>query len=144
MRVAMVVFALLGAAGCSLFCGGPSHCLSNGAIVIRVVDADTKAPLADATVFASSGGSAASEIGDCPFDFENGATDAGRSNCRALPNPGSYHLTVQAPGYLESSLDVDAERDVCGHMASQVREVGLPKLGSVAQPLVNASEACGG
>ena len=71
-----------------------------------------------------------------------GEVDTG--NCYALGEPGSYHLIVRAAGYAETQLDVATSADLCGHWSSQVREVGLQKLGSAAQPLVDASEGCGG
>ena len=142
--VLVALAALLVAAGCSLFCPGPSDCISNGAVVVKVVDAETKAPIVDATVLASSGSASATEVANCPYDFAQGGADAGPSNCRAIQSPGKYHVVVRAPGYIDAALDVEAEKDVCGDLKSQVREVGLQKLGTVVQPVVNASEACGG
>lgn len=147
MRIVVMVVALLGAAGCSLFCPGPSLCASIGAVVVKVVDADTKAPLGAATVLASTNGGPAAEVPDCPVGVANpdfSDHDAGPSNCRAIQSPGKYHLVVSAPGYVDAALDVEARRDECGDLTAQVREVGLQKLGTVVQPVVNASEACGG
>lgn len=146
MKLVIVLAALLFAAGCSMFCPPAPRCASIGAVVVRVVDADTKAPLVDATVRATGSG-AETEVPDCPYGVANPEgwdPDAGRSNCRAIQSPGKYHIVVRAPGYAETALDVDAWWDECGHLTSQVREVGLQKLGSAVQPMVNASEACGG
>jgi len=142
----VIATVVMGAAACSEICGdGAWACMSNGAVVVRVVDADTKAPITDATVLASSGDSVAREVGDCPFNFEvPDGSDAGPSNCRAISAPGKYHLTVRAPGYLDAVLDVEAQKDLCGHLTGQIREVGLQELGSAAKPLVDASEGCGG
>lgn len=139
MRFLVIALVSLSLPACSLFCPGPSECLSQGAVVVRVVDGETKAPLGDAEVLASTGGETPATAGNCPYEG-----DGGRSNCRALPEPGNYHLTVRAAGYVDTELDVEAQRDVCGNLASQIREIGLQKVGSAVKPLVNSSEACGG
>ncbi|MGC4118810.1 MAG: hypothetical protein QM765_30460 [Myxococcales bacterium] len=144
MRLVIVLAALSLGAGCSLFCPPPMDCVSNGAVVVRVVDADTQAPLGNVTVLASSGGGTSTEVPRCPDYLTDGDVDAGPSNCRWIREPGKYHLVIRALGYAEATLDVESERDVCGDLTSQVRDVRLQKLGSAAQPMVNASEACGG
>ncbi|HEY3451039.1 MAG TPA: hypothetical protein VGK67_32075 [Myxococcales bacterium] len=146
MRVltGVLVLVLVAAAGCSAFCPGPKDCISNGAVVVYVVDADTKDPLPDATVLASLGGANPPGVPACRYDFEHAGADAGPTHCRAIVAPGSYHLTIRAAGYVEAELDVDSPRDACGDVTSQVREVGLHKLGSSAQPLIDSSEKCGG
>lgn len=138
MRLGAFAACLL-LAGCSEVCPPAPRCARLGAVVIRVVDAQTEAPLRDAVVvWARSGAEAALE--DCP----DSAAWPNDGNCRALQEPGSYHLIVRAAGYTETSLDVAVSPDLCGHYASQIREVGLQKLGSAAQPLVDSSEGCGG
>jgi hypothetical protein len=109
--------------------------------VIRVLDAETHSPLSGATVLASSDGSSPSEVAVCPFET---SIDAGVSNCRAIPTAGKYHITVRADGYADAALDVEAEKDACGNLTTQNREVELQRLGSATQPLVTPSESCGG
>lgn len=128
-------------AGCGAVCPPAAKCLSYGAVVIRVIDAQTRAPLQEATVLAASGSEAPVEVGPCPFEVD---ADGGASGCWALPSPGKYAITVRAAGYADATLDVEAQRDVCDHLRSQVREVALQKTGSTQQALVGSSEACGG
>ena len=145
MRHRVLTAACFGLFGCGLLCPPAPKCASEGAIVIRVFDAETQAALADATVLAASDGSTALEVAPCQFDRRaSGPPDGGAMNCRAIPSPGKYHLTVKANGYVETSLDVEAMRDACGHGSTQNRDVQLPKLGTAKQALVESSESCGG
>jgi hypothetical protein len=137
--LAGLAFGLLG--GCGVFCPPPFKCLSQGAVVIRVIDAETRAPVPEVTVSAVSGSEAPVEAGPCPFQD---TADGGANGCYALPNPGKYAITVRAAGYADAALEVEAQRDVCNHLTSQVREVALRKAGSTQRALVGSSEACGG
>jgi hypothetical protein len=136
MRLAPVALMLC-SAGCALFCPEAKRCASNGAVVIRVVDADTSAPISGPSVVASRDGREI-EGGSCPLD------EFGPDNCRAFGEPGRYHVRVSAAGYVSTELDVEAERDICGDFTSQVREVGLQRLGTSSAPLISNFEGCGG
>lgn len=137
MRHLMTV-VLVCSSGCGLFCPPPYKCASQGAIVVRVSDAETQARLPAATVLASQEGASAVEVPACPFDIE--AEADGGSNCRAIRSLGKYHLTVQAAGYAQTELDVEATQDACGSVPTQKRQVDLQKLGSATQALVESSE----
>lgn len=137
-RVLVAASSLLVASAC---CPPASRCASNGAVVIRVLNAETGAPLTSATVLASSGGGAETEVPQCRLEAP---PDGGVTNCRAIVEPGTYRVTVRAPGFLETSLDVAATRDACGDVKAQEREIKLQPVGSAQQPLVDARETCGG
>jgi len=140
MRCLLVAVVVAAASSCSPC--PQRQCLSLGAVVVRVFDADTHAPINSATVLASSGESSPSEV---PVCADGEVTDAGPStNCRAIQDTGAYHITVRASGYIETSLDVEASRDACGHLTAQYRDVNLQRLGVAKQPMVTATEVCGG
>lgn len=138
MRAVAIVLAGLTGTGCALFCFETDCAAGPGAVVVRVVDAESGARLPEATVLADE-----DPVSHCSYDWD-ASGDAGPSNCWAIRDPGSYTITVRAPGYAETTLEVEADADVCGRVTAQERTVGLQRLGTRVQPVVQESETCGG
>lgn len=108
------LMALVCAPACALFC--PQDDCMDVAVEVCATDAETGAPLADAVVQQVSADGSVLE------------SEEGVGNCVAVyGNADEHRLVVSAPGYAAEEFKVELDRDVCGEVVGERRDVALSK-----------------
>ena len=139
MRHAPRLVAILAIAGLVAGCSDPCpqyHCSAHPSLVVVVTDADTGAPVADVRF------TLATKDGQTT-DFDGGTAlepwpiPSNESHSFVI---GKVHVTVAADGYATTSFDVQIDEDRCGRAVGQRRDVGLQKLATARQAIVNEAE----